>query len=98
MSHLLHALSHAERHTISTSARCVGAREDAVAAQNSSFATYRALREFRDQIKRTAPDVIQDFDACESEATEASREASVMLLFLEKQLENARKEEAEARL
>ncbi|KAK5125808.1 hypothetical protein LTR85_012084 [Meristemomyces frigidus] len=98
MSFLVHALSQAERHTALTSLSCVSARQDAVAAQNRSFAAYRALHDLHQQAKQATPDLAEEFDICEAGITDESREASVLLLFLEKQLIHARKEEAEARL
>lgn len=111
MSHSVHALSRAGRHTDSTNRRCIAARQAAVAAQNRSFSAHQALRESKDAAKRAFGDgthsvtlTLQlagktlEADMRKNELTEASRDSSVMLLFLEKQLDNAKKEEAEAKL
>ncbi|KAK5132700.1 hypothetical protein LTR08_008744 [Meristemomyces frigidus] len=107
----IHALSQAEKQTLALTTSCISARQDLVAAQNRSFAAYRALRDLQDQAKQ-APQG-DDFSATmlvllmnatlEAEAqgaalSDAARESSIMLLFAEKQLSHARLEEAEAQL
>lgn len=111
MSYGAHALSQAESLTDSAHASCVAARQAAVAAQNRSFAAHRALKESRDVAKRASQhgnhsvsltlqlaSKILEGEVRKSKLTEASRDTGVMLLFMEKQLDNARKEEADERL
>ena len=105
-----HTLSLAEKQTLAFTLTCIGARKEAVAAQNRSFAAYRSLRDLRDEAKR-APQgddfstamlmmLLNETLVAEAHAVQLSdvaRNSSVMLLFHEKQLQHSRKEEAEAK-